>query len=149
QRDEAVASEKRAREAEQRATTYLELVEFYRTVQTDPGTLTRYRGKAGQSYHFEVTGIKDGLIYGTNEYTDESPLATAAAHAGILRDGQKGIVRVTILPGRDNYPGSSSKGVTSSAWIDPWPSGYRVEPVNRFTNFIRAGLLPNTAALIP
>jgi hypothetical protein len=40
-------------------------------------------------------------------------------HAGILRIGEKGWVRVTILPGMDSYNGSDQNGIKStnaSAW---------------------------------
>ena len=82
-------------------------------VLPDPGTLTTYRGQNGKTFLFEVTGTTDRSIAGTNIYTDDSALSTAAVHAGVLQSGETGIVRVTILAGQDNYIATTSHGVTS------------------------------------
>ena len=82
--------------------------------QPDPGTLVGLRGQNGQSFYFEVTGNKGGgSVYGTDLYTDDSSLAAAAVHAGVLADGQKGVVKVTVLPGADNYQASDRNGVST------------------------------------
>jgi hypothetical protein len=94
----------------------------------DPGTLDGYRDKAGQAFLFHVTGKTDGVIYGTGIYTDDSNLATAAVHAGILKDGQKGLVRVTILKGEKSYAASTSNGITSTAYGE-WPGAYSIEAI--------------------
>jgi beta-lactamase regulating signal transducer with metallopeptidase domain len=94
----------------------------YRTApaaQPDPGNLQGFRDRIGQSFSFQVTGSTDaGTIWGgaNGEYTDDSPLATAAVHAGLLEPGKPGIVRVTILPGQDSYTGSTAHGVTSQSY---------------------------------
>jgi hypothetical protein len=94
-----------------------------------PPTLVEYRGQAGKSFLFEVTGSADaGSVWGTDIYTDDSALARAAVHSGALAVGQKGVVRVTLLPGQDSYPASTRNGVTSSPW-GSWTGSYRVEPV--------------------
>jgi hypothetical protein len=98
-------------------------------VLADPGTLTTYRGQNGTTYLFEVTGRADLSIAGTDIYTDDSGLATAAVHAGVLRAGQTGVVRVTILAGRANYSGTTRHGVTSIASTS-YPGSYRVERVS-------------------
>jgi RNA polymerase sigma factor (sigma-70 family) len=97
-------------------------------IRPDPGTLGGYRAQVGQTFVFEVVGRTDGVIWGSGVYTDDSPLATVAVHAGALKDGQKGLVRVTILPGEMLYVGSTSNGVTSNPYGE-WPGCYRVEPV--------------------
>lgn len=79
----------------------------------DPGTLMMYRGYVGQTLAFVVTGSQLGEIWGTGVYSDDSPLATAAVHAGMLMPGQTGIVQVMILPGQMSYSGSTMNGVTS------------------------------------
>src|SRR5262249_55544742 len=65
--------------------------------QADPGTLEAFRGRVGQVVEFRVRGRTTGTVYGTDTYTDDSDLATAAVHAGVLRDGGEGVVRVTVL----------------------------------------------------
>ena len=92
----------------------------------DPGMMTGFRGQLGKVFHFRVTGNAAGFVFGTDVYTDDSTLATAAVHAGILRDGQQGIVKVTIHPGQPVYAGTSRNGVTSYAWQD-FPGSFRVE----------------------
>src|SRR5262249_10858099 len=85
----------------------------------DPGVLQSYRDRNGQSFTFQVPGNADaGTIWGgaNGEYTDDSPLATAAVHAGVLEPGQSGVVRVSILPGHDSYTGSTAHGVTSQSY---------------------------------
>jgi hypothetical protein len=68
----------------------------------DPGTLQNER--VGGVLCFEVTGITGaygvGVWGGSNGvYSQNSSLAMAAVHAGVLRAGQYGRVQVQILPG--------------------------------------------------
>jgi hypothetical protein len=97
-------------------------------VKADPGNLTGYRAEVGKTYVFEVTGRTDATIWGSGVYTDDSPLATVAVHAGALKVGQKGLVRVTILPAEMSYEGSTSNGVTSNPYGD-FGGSYRVDAV--------------------
>lgn len=92
----------------------------------DPGNLRRYRGERGPLY-FEVTGTNTGSLWGTDEYTDDSTLALAAVHAGVLKVGQKAMVKVTLVPGREEYSGSTRHGVTSNSYFEVFGGGYRVE----------------------
>jgi predicted Ser/Thr protein kinase len=94
-------------------------------VHPDPGTLEKYRGQIGKSFRFKVTGSTSGYVYGTDTYTDDSSLATAAVHAGILREGEMGEVWVTILPGQDSYQGSDRHGVSSRNWTS-YGGSYRI-----------------------
>lgn len=99
-------------------------------VVPDPGNLTSYRDRVGQTFNFEVTGSTQGAVWGDGIYTDDSSLAAAAVHAGVLQPGQRGIVRVAVLPGRDQYEGSERNGV-SSAPYGAWPGSYRVRALRR------------------
>jgi hypothetical protein len=94
----------------------------------DPGTLVAYRNRVGKTFYFQVNGSTTGPIWGTGVYTDDSRLSTAAVHAGVLTNGQKGVVKVTILAGQTAYQGSTSNGVTSFAYAQ-WLGSYRVEAV--------------------
>src|SRR5262249_50856717 len=96
------------------------------TVQADPGTLVGYRNQVGKVFYFDVRGNTTGTVYGTDVYTDDSDLATAAVHAGVLRDGERGTVKVTILAGQDRYPASGRHGVMSNPW-GAWVGSYTVE----------------------
>lgn len=96
-------------------------------VRGDPVDLVRFRGKDGQSFCFNIVGRTDGPVWGTDVYTDDSTLAVAAVHAGVARPGQPATVRVTILPPRDHYDGSTRNGVTTMSY-DQWYGSFRVEP---------------------
>lgn len=96
----------------------------------DPGTLSGYQGQVGKTLLFQVTGTTTGTVWGTGVYTDDSTLASAAVHAGVLRKGQKGIVKVTILAGQAAYQGSNSNGVNSHNYGN-WSGSYRVESVKK------------------
>jgi hypothetical protein len=96
-------------------------------VKPNPGNLTEYRDKTYQSFFFQVTGASSGSIWGSGSvYTDDSQLATAVVHAGVLKDGESGVVRVTVLPGYDHYDGATSNGVTSQSYAQ-WQGSYRVD----------------------
>ncbi|MGV3484640.1 MAG: LCCL domain-containing protein [Planctomycetaceae bacterium] len=97
------------------------------TVAATP--VSTYRGQHGYVVKMRVTGRTTGPLWGTEVYTDDSDVATAAVHSSILQPGQTGTVRVTVLPGRSGYRGSHHHGVTSSPygawhgsfWVDhPW-----------------------------
>jgi hypothetical protein len=99
-------------------------------VKADPGDLKSYRGQIGQSVDFTVTGRLTGNVWGTDVYTDDSNLGPVAVHAGILRDGQQGVVRVTILAGQTSYTGSTRNGVSSMNYGSWYGSSYRVAAVS-------------------
>ena len=80
----------------------------------DPGNLTSYRDRVGQSFTFTVTGSNRGSVWGSDIYTDDSSLAAAAVHAGAIGMGETGPVTVTILPGQQSYQGTPANGISSS-----------------------------------
>jgi hypothetical protein len=96
-------------------------------VQKDPGRIRAQPGDVGRSTLYEVVGAGNGTVWGTDIYTTDSHLGTAAVHAGILKPGQRGIVRVRILPGQSNYVGSTRHGVTTSGY-GRWGLSFTVEP---------------------
>ncbi|MDX1944783.1 MAG: LCCL domain-containing protein [Pirellulaceae bacterium] len=102
-------------------------------VKPDPGTLSSYTSGAdvGKTHYFEVIGATNFTIYGTDIYSTDSPLAVAAVHAGVLQFAEKGVVKVTILPGMEGYTGSSKNGVRSRDWSSHQAS-YKVEKAPGF-----------------
>jgi hypothetical protein len=99
-------------------------------VRSDPGNLTEFGpDQFGRGFLFEVTGRTDGTVWGSDPYTADSRLAAAAVHAGAVRVGERGLVRVTILDGAgQEYIGSARNGVTSFDYAH-YPVAYRVERV--------------------
>ncbi len=93
----------------------------------DPGNLVNYRGQNNQSFRFYITGDESsGSIWGDGIYTDDSSLSLAAVHSGFLKNGQKGVVTVTILPGQSSYSSSTKNGITSSSYNE-WEGSYRID----------------------
>lgn len=83
----------------------------------DPGSLRVFEAGVGGVHRFKVTGVaRSGSVWGTNAYTSDSALAVAAVHAGVLVDGQTGVVRAVIVPAQTNYAGSTVNGVTSNSY---------------------------------
>jgi hypothetical protein len=93
--------------------------------EPDPGTLTSFNAKIGESFHFRVTGETTASIWGTDVYTTDSRLATAAVHAGALKAGQTGIVKVTMLASPPAFTGSTRNGITSMGY-GPFTAAYKV-----------------------
>jgi hypothetical protein len=67
----------------------------------------------GATYYFRVTGETTGSLWGTGTYTGDSSIATAAVHAGLLKPGETGVVKVTVERPLARYQGSVCNGVTS------------------------------------
>jgi hypothetical protein len=99
-------------------------------VLPDPGNLSGYsQAKAGEEVYFTVKGrTSGGSVWGSDLYTLDSHLAMVAVHAGVLKDGEAGIVKVTFAPGQSSYAGSDKNGVKSSSW-GSYQLSYKVEAV--------------------
>jgi hypothetical protein len=96
-----------------------------KNVLADPGSLGAFQAQVGATLAFRVTGGVGGSIWGTDFYTLDTTLATACVHAGLLKVGQTGIIKVTILGPQGAFQGSTRNGVTSSAY-GGYPGAYRV-----------------------
>jgi len=66
-------------------------------------------------------------IWGTNVYTADSSLEAAVVHAGLLKDGETGYVKVTVLPGQRHYQGTTRNGVKSEGWFSDYHLSFRVD----------------------
>lgn len=99
-------------------------------VRPDPGLLTEFSAAdAGRTALIEVTGRTDATVWGTDVYTADSRLAVAAVHAGAVREGERGLVRITIVDGTNQgYVGSERNGIVSFDYAN-YPVAYRVEKV--------------------
>jgi hypothetical protein len=86
------------------------------TVLPGPDNLLNHQGQIGKIYHFKVTGANSGTVYGTEIYTLDSHLATAAVHVGALKVGQTGTIKVTMMAGQNAYQQTTQNGITSNAW---------------------------------
>ncbi len=95
-------------------------------VLPDPGGINDGGANIGKVFYYEVIGTDTGsAIWGTDVYTTGSHLGMAAVHSGVLKKGQKGIVKVTILPGQESYTGSTRNGVISHPYGN-WGVSFKV-----------------------
>lgn len=88
------------------------------------GNLQGFRDRVGQTLRLRVTGAAEGRVWGAGIYTDDSSVARAAVHAGVLQVGQTGVVEVMILPGQSAYEASTLNGVETTGYGD-WGGSYR------------------------
>jgi hypothetical protein len=73
------------------------------------------RGRNGERFTYICPG--DGTIsprlWGTNIYTDDSSICSAAVHAGLINAQSGGTVTIEIRAGASSYQGSFRNGATS------------------------------------
>jgi len=99
--------------------------------QYTPGELRTLERKVGQTFLFQVAGETHGPLWGTDVYTSDSDLGTACVHAGVLRPGEEGAVKVTVVKPPPTFKGSPRHGVTSSDWHTGWSGAFRVESLQK------------------
>src|SRR6266851_3375642 len=68
-----------------------------------------------------AAGGAPGNVWGTDVYTDDSSVCTAAVHAGLISLAGGGAVEIEIRSGLPGYLGSSRNGVSSSGY-GAWPA---------------------------
>jgi beta-lactamase regulating signal transducer with metallopeptidase domain len=95
-------------------------------VEAGNSQIMQMRGSIGETLELDVTGSVEGTIWGTDVYTGDSPVEVAAVHAGLLRPGETGKIRVTIMRGRPRYESSRRNGIMSEAF-DSFDFSYRLE----------------------
>jgi LCCL domain-containing protein len=81
-------------------------------------------------------------IWGTDVYLDESPICTAAVHAGVLTAGTSGQVTIVMGSGAQSFQGTQRNGVTSlsyGAWESTYSFSKGSEPgqIDWYTTFDR------------
>ncbi|WP_447974817.1 LCCL domain-containing protein [Nitrospira sp. Kam-Ns4a] len=84
------------------------------------------RGQNGQQFSFACP--QNGTahsVWGTDVYTDDSSICTAAVHAGRITVAAGGTVTIEILPGQPASMGTGRNGVVSGP-SGPWVGSYVV-----------------------
>ena len=86
--------------------------------RTDPSwslTAAEFRGQDGRRIAVTCApGGTFGSVWGSDPYTDDSSICTAAVHAGLITPADGGRVVVEVRPGEPAYTGTEANGVTSS-----------------------------------
>jgi hypothetical protein len=62
--------------------------------------------------------------WGTDIYTDDSSICTAAVHAGLLSTREGGPATIEMRPDAGQYGGSLRNGVRTGDWMEPWTGAY-------------------------
>lgn len=68
-----------------------------------------------------------GSAWGTDVYTHDSSICTAAVHAGLITLASGGAVTIEMAPGQSAYPGSTRNGITTLSW-GSWSCSYLFPP---------------------
>jgi len=86
---------------------------------------TPYRGKNMRiTYTCPANGIPNAnTAFGTDYYTDDSSVCTAAVHMGLISFASGGRVTIEIRNGAQSYTASSRYGVTSRSY-GSWPGSF-------------------------
>ena len=89
----------------------------------DPGGSTwnanaaAFRGKNGSRYVYTCPSYGTASsVWGTDVYTDDSSVCTAAVHTGQITLAGGGTVTIEIRPGQASYASSTRNGITSTAY---------------------------------
>ena len=85
---------------------------------------TAMRGKVGERAQFECSAKgTPGSVWGTNVYTDDSSVCTAAVQVGLIDLTDGGTVTIEIAEGSDEYFGTTVNGVESASY-GAWPGSF-------------------------
>ena len=75
---------------------------------------TMYRGRNGQVFALQCPpGGAEGTVWGTDLYSDDSSICTAALHSGRVSLQAGGPVQILIQPGAQAYAGSIRNNITT------------------------------------
>lgn len=80
------------------------------------------------NYQYLVTGTTGSGGWGTGTYTDDSPIAMMAVHAGIVGSGQQAVIQVNKGGGQGSFTGSVQNGVNTNGY-GYWGGSYTLSLV--------------------
>ena len=104
------------------------IVNGYSKALPDPGYMNASQEQNGKVFFYELTAREGGTVYGTDVYCGGSHLGSTAIHAGVLRANQKGVVKVTVLPGANGFVASLRNGIQSQSYSS-YPVAFKIEAV--------------------
>ncbi|QDE99010.1 M57 family metalloprotease [Myxococcus xanthus] len=82
-----------------------------------------YRGQTGAQIRCTCSSGGGGSVWGTNLYTDDSNICTAAVHAGVMTTSG-GAVVLEVQPAQSTFIGTNRNGVTTSSY-GAWGGSFR------------------------
>lgn len=92
----------------------------------DPWTANaaEHRGRNGENFEYDCPpGGEAHTVYGSQPYTDDSSVCTAAVHFGAITLADGGTVTIEIHPDWESYEGSDSNGITTLDY-GSWPGSF-------------------------
>lgn len=93
-----------------------------------PATMHGLCDTIGTSYYFRVIGQIDGSLWGSDVYTGDSLIGTAAVHAGLVKPLEVAVLKVTVVTPPPSFAGSVRHGVTSHDF-GRYGSAYRLSRI--------------------
>ena len=83
-----------------------------------------YRENIGEHYDYDCpAGGTPYTVWGTDIYTDDSSVCTAAVHLGEITLEDGGSVTIEMAEGLDSYEGTERNGITTSSYPS-WPGSF-------------------------
>lgn len=99
------------------------------TLGSGNATVTATYTSASSYYDVLVTGASTGAVWGSGPYTDDSNLAVAAVHAGLLQVNQSAVIRVTDTGPQSSFTGTTANGVMTYNY-GYWPGSFTLSRVS-------------------
>lgn len=88
-------------------------------------TAQEHQGQDGEQFTYRCpAGGPAYPVWGTETYTDDSSVCTAAVHAGLITLEEGGEVTIVIEGAQDSFDGSQANGIISDHW-EEWPGSFR------------------------
>ncbi len=85
-----------------------------------------YKGRVGEPIALTCPpGGWPGTVWGTDTYTDDSSICTAAVHAGVITFATGGPIALQMKPGQGSYRGTIRNGVSSERY-QAWDGSFSV-----------------------
>jgi hypothetical protein len=102
-----------------------------------------FRGENGTTKVFDCPKYGTvGSLYGTDVYTDDSSVCTAAVHAGFISLAGGGTVTIEIRPDAGSYTGTLRNRITSSSY-PAWQGSYAVVAAQPTDAGVAPGAVPD------
>jgi len=80
-------------------------------------TAAGFNGKTGQIYNFRCPeGGTRHTVWGSDTYTADSSICTAAVHSGLINLSRGGVVTIEIRPGRQTYGSTTRNGIKTTTY---------------------------------
>jgi hypothetical protein len=87
---------------------------------------SQYRTWVGAQFTFDCPASgTPGTIWGTDIYTDDSSVCTAAVHAGLITVAKGGKVTIQMLDGQSSYRGSTRNKIKSNKY-PAWAASFLI-----------------------